>query len=158
MKTRPAPDAALHQRAFLYIEAVIAAAIVGILFVTFYTAISSGFCTMRVARENLRATQIMLNRLEGVRLYNWNQLVSSNWIPATFTEQYYPPGWSGGDGVTYHGTMTITNAPLSFGATYANEMRMVTVHLTWVSSSVQRSRQMSTYVARYGMQNYLFNN
>jgi len=28
--------------------------------------------------------------MEGIRLYNWDQLTASNWIPGNFTNYYYP--------------------------------------------------------------------
>jgi len=145
--------------AFTYLEAVVGVAIMAVMFVAFYTAISSAFSMIRVARENLRATQIMVNRLEGLRLYNWNQLIYSNWIPSTFTEYYYPLGTNGNAGITYSGQMTNSPCSLYPGATYdSTSMRAITVQVSWMSGGVQRTRQMSTYVARYGVQNYVYKN
>jgi hypothetical protein len=131
----------------------------GILFVSLYGGMSSGFAVTQVARENLRATQIMLERMEGVRLYNWNQLVYSNWVPATFTNWYYPLTNSGeSPGIMYVGQMTVNDANLSPSSSYSTNMRAVTVTVNWVSASVPRSRQMTTYVSRSGVQNYVYNN
>ena len=40
-------------------------------------------------RENLRATQILQERMEPIRLYNWDQINTANFIPASFTEAFY---------------------------------------------------------------------
>jgi len=35
-------------------------------------------------------------------------------------------------------------------------MRRVTVQVSWLSGATQRQREVSTFVARYGMQNYIY--
>jgi hypothetical protein len=147
------------ENASTFIETLVGTSIMAIMFASLYTAMSSGFSMVSVARENLRATQIMLNRMEGLRLYNWNQLVYSNMIPTTFTENFYPLGSTGNTGITYYATMSINNLTLDPPATYdAGMMRRVTVQVRWTSGGVERTRQMSTYVSQYGVQNYLYNN
>ncbi len=134
-------------------------ALIGIVFVSLLAGMSSGFAVTQVARENLRATQIMLERVEGLRLYNWNQLVYSNMVPTTFTNYYYPlaaPGES--KGIVYTGTMTITNANMNPAATYGSRMRAVVVTVNWTSGNVPRTRTMTTYAAQEGIQNYVFSN
>jgi hypothetical protein len=159
MKLPATRKAARSQGATTFIEVLVGTALMGIMFASFYSALSAGFSMVRVTRENLRATQIALNRMEGLRLYNWNQLVHSNMIPTSFTENYFPLGASGNTGITFHGTMTISNACLNPPTTYdSGMMRHVTVRVTWTSSGVEREAQMSTYVSQYGMQNYLFSN
>lgn len=139
-------------------EVLVGTSIMGIMFGSLYMAMSSGFSMVTVARENLRATQIMLNRMEGLRLYNWDDLVYNNKIPATFTENFYPVGNACNTGVTYYATMSITNVTLNPPATYgAGMMQRVTVEVQWNSGGSQRTRQMSTYVSRYGVQNYVYN-
>jgi len=114
---------------------------------------------VRANRENLRASQILVNRMEGLRLYTWSQLVYSNMAPATFTEYYYPLGSSNAQGIVYSGRMIISEAKLDPPATYGtNRMRRVTVNLNWSTGGIPRSRTMSTLVAQYGTQNYIFGN
>jgi prepilin-type N-terminal cleavage/methylation domain-containing protein len=79
-----------QKAAFTLVEVMIAVAILGIMFVALYGGMSSGFAVTQLARENLRATQIMLERMEGIRLYNWEQVVYSNMVPTTFVAHYYP--------------------------------------------------------------------
>ena len=148
------------QTAFTLVEVMVSVALLALLFVSLYGGMSSGFALTQVARENLRSTQILVERMEGIRLYNWNQLVYSNWIPATFTAFYYPMTNSGeSPGIMYSGTMTVTTNPtLNPPTTYGANMAAVTVKVDWVSAGVPRSRTMTTYVSRNGVQNYVYNN
>ena len=147
-------------RAYTLAEVMVGVSLMGILFVALYGGMSSSFAITQVARENLRGTQIMMERMEGIRLYNWNQLAYSNWIPSTFTNYYYPitgPGES--PGIMYTGTMTVTPNPvLNPTATYASNMCAVTVTVSWVSANVPRNRSLTTYVSKNGVQNYVYNN
>jgi type II secretory pathway pseudopilin PulG len=131
--------------AFTMAEVLVGVSLMGILFVSLYGGMSSGFALTQVARENLRATQIMLERMEGVRLYNWNQLVYSNWVPGTFTNWYYPlTTGTESRGIMYVGRMTVGPANLSPSSSYSGNMRTVTVTVDWVSANVPRSRTMTT--------------
>jgi len=78
------------QSAFSLVEVCISVAILAVMIVSLYGGMGSSFGVIQSARENLRATQIMLERVEGLRLYNWNQLVYSNMVPTWFTNHYYP--------------------------------------------------------------------
>ena len=147
------------QLAFTMIEVLMSVALIGVMFVSLYGGMSSGFAITQLARENLRGTQIMLERMEGIRLYNWNQLVYSNMIPKNFTNYYYPLAQSGeSKGIAYIGTMVISSATLNPSASYADAMRTVTVTITWTNGNARRTRSMSTYVSRNGVQNYVFYN
>jgi len=144
---------------FTLIEVSVGVGILGILILSFYTMLASGFNMVRANRENLRASQIMVNRLEGVRLYTWSQLVYSNMVPEAFTEYYYPLGPSNAVGTVYSGKFKISEANIDPPATYAtNRMRRVTVTLTWSTGGLQHQRSMSSLVSEYGTQNYIFSN
>lgn len=148
------------QCAYTVVEVVVSVALLGLLFVALYGGLTSGFAVTQVSRENLRATQIMLDRMEGVRLFNWNQLVYSNWIPNTFTDWFYPLGGTNQSrGIAYTGTMVVNTSPvLNPPASYSSNMCLVTVTVNWSSGGTTRTRSMSTYVSRNGMQNYIYNN
>lgn len=149
----------LAQRAFTLAEVSIGVAIMGIVFISLYAGMSSGFAVTQLARENLRATQIILERMEGVRLYNWNQLNYSNMIPANFTNYYYPFAAAGeSKGIVYTGRMSITNAQLTPYASYGDQMRKIVVTVTWTNGKSLRTRTMSTYSSRNGLQNYVYYN
>jgi prepilin-type N-terminal cleavage/methylation domain-containing protein len=143
---------------FSLVEVMVGSVIVGIFFLSFFAMTGTGFNMVKSSRENLRATQIMLNRLEGVRLYNWNQLTQTNLLPTTFTE-YYDPTSTNGMGAIYSGTMVVSTATMTPAATYSSTgVKQVTVQITWNSGGMSHTRSMSTYVTQYGAQNYVYSN
>lgn len=153
------PEVHRRTQAFTTAEIVVALAIMVVMFVSLYAGMSSGFAVTQVARENLRATQIMLERMEGIRLFNYSQLTNVDLNPLSFTNYYYPlagPGES--KGIPYVGTVTVTDAALNPAATYSGNLRRITIRVEWKSGGVTRSRSMVTYSGRDGMQNYIFNN
>src|SRR6266705_1210156 len=109
--------------AFTFIEVILAMGAVGMVVVALYAGITSGFSIIRTDRENLRATQIMVERMETVRLYNWDQISSNGFIPSTFQAAYFSQG-----GVTsppiYSGTITIDSPPIS--TPYSSDLKRVT--------------------------------
>ena len=139
--------------AFSLVEVTVAMAIIGTSVAAMLTGITSGFFTMKMARENLRATQIMLEKVETIRLYSWSQITNSGFIPTNFTATYDPTR-TNSQGLVYSGTMTIANAPVS--SSYSNDLKMLTVHLSWQTGSIQRDRQFSTFIALNGLQSYVY--
>src|SRR5262245_39979787 len=94
------------QIAYTLAEVLVCVALVLVCFVSLYGGMSTGFAVTQASRENLRATQIMLEYMEGIRLYNFDQLTVSNWIPVGFTRDYYPLAASNESrGITYYGTV-----------------------------------------------------
>lgn len=152
------------RKAFALAEVLVAVALLAIMMVSLYLGMSSAFAVTKLSRENLRATQIMLERMEGIRLYNWNQLCYSNMIPTNFTTYYYPFATNDqSKGIVYGGTMTVSPANLNPTASYASDMRAITVTLFWTNSNggesqIVRRRSMTTYAARNGVQNYVYSN
>jgi type II secretory pathway pseudopilin PulG len=138
--------------AFTLIEAVVGVAIVGIVFVSLYTGVTFTIGTIRIARESLQATQVIQSKMEVMRLYSWSQVTTNNFIPATFQQAFLNAGQT--NGLTYSGTVVVTNAPVT--ESYSNSLKQIIVTLTWQSGSQQRQRQMSTLVSQYGMQNYIY--
>jgi type II secretory pathway pseudopilin PulG len=133
------------------VEVVVAMAIVGLVVGVFYTAFTQGFATMRMEHEDRRATQILLQKTETIRLCTWDQVNSNGFIPSTFTVSYDPQ--STNSGVTYTGTIVIASAPLA--TPYSNDLKEVTVRLNWTSGPLARQRELKTFVARYGLQTYV---
>jgi hypothetical protein len=134
------------------IEVIVAIAIVGLVVGTFYTALAHGFTVLRMEYEDRRATQILVQKAETVRLYTWDQINSNGFIPSTFTVAYDPQ--SAKAGVTYTGTISIASAPL--GVPYcADELKQVTVRLNWTTGQLARQRELKTFIARYGLQTYV---
>ena len=141
------------RRAFTFVEVVTAMAIIGMLVLAVYGGIASGVSTMRLARENLRATQIMLEKMEALRLYKWDQL-NTNFMPMAFVVPYDVTSIGTNKGILYRGRITIE--PADTGASYNDDMRRVTVRLDWKTGYIDRQREMTTYVSLSGLQNYVY--
>lgn len=141
-------------KAFTLVEVLIAMCIMGTSIVAFYAGVSWGFGVVQVARENLRATQILAEKMDTVRLYTFEQVTSNSFIPTTFIASYY--GATNNGGLLYTGTVTIANFNLPNPPVYSNDLRIISVDLTWTSGRVPRTRSMSTIVARNGLQTYIY--
>ena len=153
----PAGNAGCRRlKGYTLIEVMISVTVVAVAFVGFYLCLSQGFVTTEVSREDLRATQLLQQQMETIRLYTWDQVNSNGFIPATFTAPFNAVGTSSTNGPVYTGTITIGSAPMT--ESYASNHVLVTVVLTWNSgkSNQQHSRQMSTIVSQYGLHNYFY--
>ena len=142
---------------FTLVEAAVGLSVAAFALVSLYAGITYGMSVTEVTRENLRATQLILEKFETIRLYTWDQINGDNGfvIPTTFTNSYaFDPATGRGSGVVYNGTMTIAAAPLT--ATYSTDMKLVTVTLSWTCAGVPRTRTMQTLVARQGLQQYVY--
>jgi hypothetical protein len=132
---------------------MVSVGIIGVLFVSLYLAFSAGFTVIRVARENLRATQILVQREETVRLYTWSQLTDPTYFKTNFVDNFAPLG------TTYYGNITLSQ-PANMGSpSYLSDIRTVTLTVRWtnsIGSKLPHIRQMQTQVAHYGLQNYVF--
>lgn len=140
-----------RQGGFTLLEGVVGVGALGILITALYSGMTSGFSVVRFARENLRATQVLQEKFESMRLYTWDQINSTNFVPTTFNAPMYGTGSAG---AVYQGTVTISRAGLT--EAYADDLRLVRVDLTWQSGNMTRRRSMSSFVARYGLQNYIY--
>ncbi len=154
-------NACRSTRAYTLPEVILSVAIFGIMAGSLFAGFACGFANVKVTRDDLRATQIMAGKLEAMRLCTWSQL--SN-CPPTFVEYYDPTGIATGTaGAVYTGTINInsaTNIGTGNSIKYKNDLRLITVSVSWTSSSrgqarVQR-RQVQTFSARNGMQNYIW--
>ena len=163
--------------AFTLVEVLISAAIGAIIFAALYCGIANSTDMVQTSRMNLRATQIMVSQMEGLRLCAWGtgtnlpQLFNTTIVPPAFTNYFYPVGMNGTTnlGATYYGTMSVTpmtnaaaHTNLFGGAapSYATNMALVTVTVSWTDGlyghQVTHHRHMSTFVAEYGIQNYVY--
>jgi type II secretory pathway pseudopilin PulG len=150
--------------AYTVVEVVVAVFILGIMVLSLFAGFSSGFAVVQLARENLRATQIMVQKMETVRLLKWTQILdTNNFLQSTFSDYYDPTGTNTQTaGVMYRGFVT-TNAVTGVPNDYKDNMRAITVTIYWTNylthsttNFIVRTRQMQTFVARYGMQNYVY--
>lgn len=143
-----------QQRGFSLVEVTIAMAVIGTTAVALFSGFTSGFFTMQMARENLRATQIMLEKTETLRLYSWDQINTPGFIQSVFTAPYDPN--STNSGTTYTGRITVGPCTIPPPISFSNDMRTITVDLSWTTGTLPRSRSFSTYISRNGIQNYVY--
>jgi hypothetical protein len=160
-----APTPALGlETAYTFAEVLVAGAILGFVATSLYGAFAAGFCVIQSTRENLRATQIMMQKLEAVRLFNWSQITNTTtYLVPSFTEVYDRLGGNGKSGVTYAGNVTQsipTSTEMRYADAYRDSMRTITVTVWWTNYNrakpIVHQREMQTRVARYGMQNYIW--
>jgi uncharacterized protein (TIGR02598 family) len=146
-----------YQSAFTLVEVMVGVGVMGMMLVTLYAGIEFGLKEMRLARENIRATQVLEEKMEVVRLFNWDQVINlPGYIPTTFTAPFFannptnpPPG-----SFAYTGTVLVTAAPLT--ETYSADLRMIQIQVSWTSGNIVRNRQMTTFVSQYGLQKYIY--
>lgn len=147
-----------HLSGATLIDAMVAMAVFGILAASLFGGVAFGFQSIGTTREELRANQILLEKMETIRLYSWQQLNTPGYVPTTFTESYYPANVGNtngpGAGVTYQGTVTIAPGPA--GQTYSAEVKEITVQLTWTNGNRTIGHSISTFVSRGGLQRYIY--
>src|SRR5436190_1907068 len=80
-----------------------------------------------LTQQNQRATQVMLERAEAIRLCSWDQVRSNGFIPLTFAEYYDPTAATGNQGVLYSGTVKVSSFP--YTTVYKDNMRQLTMTL-----------------------------
>lgn len=142
-----------RRTAFALAEMIISMGILAVMFVALYAGISSGFGVVQLARENLRGTQILQEKMETIRLYTWDQIIKPGFIPTNFTEDFFA-STSNVSGLVYTGSVSIVSAPVS--EVYSGDLKQVTITVNWKSGGVGRKREMSTFVAKNGLQTYIY--
>jgi type II secretory pathway pseudopilin PulG len=143
--------------AFTLAETIIGMGLAGLMLSAFMACFSFGMGMVRLSREDLRATQILLQRMERVRLCTFDQVRNTTVNPPTATESYCPVAQAdGGGGVLY--TVTFSNSVPPLGRLpegYRTNVLLVTATATWTSGNIQHQRSMETYVAREGIAGYV---
>jgi type II secretory pathway pseudopilin PulG len=141
-------------RAYSILEVLVSIAVLGIMFVSLYTGMSMGFAVIQLARENLRATQILQEKLETIRLYTWDQINTAGFVPTNFVDRFYATSTNDTGSLLYTGAVKIVTAPID--ESYSNEIRQINIQVSWASGGVARKREMSTLVTRDGLQRYVY--
>lgn len=144
------------------IELMVSVAIISILFVALYQGMTFGTISLSRSREDQRATQVLLDKIEIMRLYSWDQINSNGFIPTSFTEPFsygisnktLVVGYTNEPGFYYYGTIQITSPP--FTNAYSSSMKQVNITLKWTNSGLERERSMSTFVSEKGLQKYVY--
>jgi prepilin-type N-terminal cleavage/methylation domain-containing protein len=144
-------------RGFTLVETLVAVSVSGFMLTALYACFASGFSIMKVTREDLRATQILLQRMETIRVADYTKLTNSVNFPTNTTVYFDEENAASGNGGTPY-TVTFSAkklpSPKPQSQFYTN-MLEVTVGASWKSGKVQRSRSMQTYVSRQGLQQYV---
>jgi len=158
--TRSNKAAARGSHAFTLVDALFAIVLSGLMFTSLYAGLAYGFRVIKLARENTRATQIMLEHMEICRLYKWQDLTNTGSGTGAFLNTnsfivyYYSVGGTN-TSLQYTAQISVANCPLS--TSYASEMRKLTIRQDWGGQgTMNRSRVMNTYVARNGLQSYVW--
>jgi len=150
-------------KGFSLIETVVGMGIVGILTISIYAALTTGFNTVRLAREDHRATQIFVELMDQLRVISWDQLTNGTSVPIEAVEAFDPEkevvvkgAWHPNKlmNLGYYVTLDITNAPND--VTYSGDLKQITVNVAWRSGGsggMKRSRSFTTFFARYGLHN-----
>lgn len=71
-------------------ESTVSVGVAGVLMISLYAALTSGFNSVQWSREDARATQILVRRMDQLRLFAWDQVTNGTSIPTTFFEAYNP--------------------------------------------------------------------
>lgn len=144
--------------AFSLVEVLVATAVLAFLMVAFFVTYTQSYFEMNTTREDLRATQILTQKTEAVRLCTWTNLSQ---LPVSFVDHYTDNSSTNGGVTTYYGTISVgdaTNIPSS--VSYYDDIKMVTINLVWTNyirgRPVEHTRQVQTLSARNGMVNYLY--
>jgi hypothetical protein len=133
------------------IEVVFAVAIVGVLVVALYGSVATSVALVRSCQENERVTQIMSEKMDTIRLYNWTQM-TNRFVLTNFVLGIDP--LNSASTPYYTGRISIAQAPIT--EAYKSNLLQVTVAVDWVSGGARpQSRSMTTYVAKYGLQSYI---
>src|SRR5688572_18287622 len=134
---------------------MIAVLIAAVMLVALYGCFASGYSMLKVTREDLRATQIIIQRMERLRLCSFDQ-VRDPVVNPPVTQEYFNPNSSANGGVLY--TVTFSNRFPQIGTipgAYRTNMLLVTVNASWTSGKIKRNRSMQTYVARQGLEEFV---
>ena len=145
---------------FTLVETMVATMVAAIMLSAHFLAFASGFAMVTVTREDLRASQIMLQRMEAIRLSGFSQLTDTTKFPTNATEYYDEKHKTNGNGGAAY-TVSYSTKPgyqlvdTTMPTTYRTNLMEVTVGVSWKSGTTTRSRSMRTYVSRYGVESYV---
>lgn len=145
-------------RAFTLVEVLISVGMLAFMMISLFAAFTFGFASLATTREDLRATQLLMQKVEAVRLCRWDQLP---YAPKTFRDSYDPTvATNKSKGVVYGGTLATTAAATFLPAAYRDKVHLVTVTINWTNytgkNKITHSRQIQTLAAYSGIQNYIY--
>ncbi len=139
---------------FTLVEVLIGSAIMAIAVVSIYAGIGQGFRVVSLAREQRRATQILLQTTETLRLYTWEQIHSNGFMPRSFTVPF-SPAETNSVGTLYTVNLNVSDFPADIES-YRTNLCQVHVTVNWTTDNLPRTREITTFVTRYGLQNCIY--
>jgi len=142
--------------AFTLIESMIAMLVGGVMLTALYSSFVFGCSSVKLDQEDLRATQILLQRMETLRLTSFAAIQGG-----TATEYYDPSSQTNSSGGALYTITITTNAPTSTDMPvqpvyYMSKMRKITATATWTNSNQLRTRSIQTYASQAGIQAYIY--
>ena len=138
-----------HRGGFTLIEVALAAAVMAMGVATSITVLQRGFAMLDTARNITTAAQIMASQMEQVRMLDWAAVSGYAAGPTTIALDTIHSG-NASIGNRFSMTRT-TSAP-------AAEMVQVSFTVSWTAYDGRTlSRTMTTYYARYGIHDYIYN-
>ena len=147
------------KKAFFLLEATIGMALLGLVFMALYTGLVTTTFSVQLSRENLRATQLMAEKLDTIRLYGWKKIVDDPYYIERIADvPVYSddPSTAQNDATPRMFQQEILVDPAPIAEPYAVDLRMITVKLTWQTGKMNRTRTMSTLVSKYGLFKYVY--
>jgi prepilin-type N-terminal cleavage/methylation domain-containing protein len=152
--------AGLQKEGYTLVEVLCAIVVASIAASALFVGFDNGFAVLRTTREDLRATQILMQKTEAVRLLTWNQLTN---VTGKFTEYYYQAGTlTTNRGTLFVGNFSTLGVPATIPDTvsYKSQLHLITVTLQWTNyvgaTAIPHSRSMQTLSALNGLQNYVY--
>jgi prepilin-type N-terminal cleavage/methylation domain-containing protein len=147
---------ARRQQGFSLVESMVGFLILGITVAALYGGFSFGFNSIKLSQEEVRADQILVQKLETLRIYNWTNIINSSFMAtATNFTAYYSTS-NAVHGVTYNGTLSISPfVPSATPETYSSSLRQVTASVSWFSEGMNHTRTMMTLVSSNGISTYV---
>ncbi len=142
---------------FTLVEALVGFMIFGTCFAALLAGLTLNISTIKFSRQTVRATQIMEEKMDTIRLYSWDQINTPGYITNQFYVAFFPTNAFSGYqalGVTYTGLITIATSPLT--EAYKSNLVQITIDLYWPSKPQVRHAQMTSFVSKYGLQSYIY--
>jgi hypothetical protein len=109
--------------------------------------VTHGFTILSRSRETVRANQLLQQQLETIRTYNWSQMTNNANFGTTTNQD---------GGILFYCSSSVQ--PYTNSTTYGtNNMRKVTVTVTWTNvSGLRITKSMTTLVAQGGLNDYIY--
>ena len=121
----------------------------GLLVTGLYLGISQLYSAMDSTRQNLRATQILSEKFESIRLFTWDQLNTPGFVPPNWVDYY---DYQKSEGAVYKCAVNFSEVS---AYSYSTNMRLVTITVSWTNQT-PHTRTLQSLLARHGIQNYAY--